>query len=573
MLTSERIEQLIKNPASKEYLEAGVHIQNEHKVHITGEGYELKQLKGLESKDDFDIRVQLSKPATVQLCALIIDNLNRWVTNQGTVKIVKFKQEKDVQEFKEVLDQVWRGGSLEEFIRTFYKEAIYQEMEGFLVVTKPLVVGNAQIRDGVSSPYDGSTLDPYILFYAAEDVHDFGSLGDELEYLILDYGEEDGHHYYRVLDDTQDTLVDYHNEKVTVKNEVKHGLDYTPAIQVSSIAKNLKDDKVKTSPIDHVIPALFRYMQKDSDLIMQMVRHMYPKLAAVTTPCLMCNEVGYIFDKETKIKCKDCNGTGKIIPISREGVIGMPQYISEGKTPYPGSPASYITPDNASLEVAIQDLKDLAKDIMYSATGDKNVVAESLNTATENLINFKGLEDRIAEIIEMVESREEFLIRTIALMHNDFKGGFEDVSVRYGRRLVLRGESDIMTEIQSAKDSGMPISHIEALQKELIFARYKNNKTELERQQLLADVEPFNGYTVSDMKEFTDYVNPDDLEIKYNFARLVDLFEDKKGPVQLYMVGSDWKKRVNSIYEELKTIKNEVLQITRPSGLDGGQAV
>jgi len=572
MLTTERIEELIKNPASKELLEAGIRIQNSHKVHITGEGYEseLKQLKGFESKTDYEIRTQLTRPGTVQLCALILDNLNRWVTNQGTVKITQFKQTEQKEEFKKVLGQVWRGDSLENFIRTFYKEAIYQEMEGFLLVTKPLVAGSVQIREGVEMPYDGNALDPYILFYAAEDVHDFGGIGDNLEYLILDYGDDNGEQYYRVIDDTQDTLISVRNDVMTVKNEVLHGIEYTPAIQISSIAKNLKDDKVKTSPIDHVLPALFRYMQKDSDLIIQMVRHMYPKLASVTTQCKMCDGDGTYYDQETKIKCKECNGTGKVIPIDRDGVLGMPQYIDDGKTPYPGSPASYITPDNASLQVAIDDLKDLAQEIMYSATGDKNIVAESLNTATENLINFKGLEDRIAEIVEMVESREEFLVKTVAMMHQDFKAGFENVSIRYGRRLVLRGDNEIMLEIKAAKDSGMPSSHIEALQKELIYARYKNNRSELERQQLLADVEPLNGYTPSEISDLESYVTPEDLQIKYNFLRLIDLFEDSKGPVQLFAVGQEWKKRVNAIYDELKTLNDEVLRVSGEGGPDGG---
>ncbi len=579
MLTTERIEELIKNPVSKDFLDAGILIQNNHKVHITGEGYDkqLNQLVGFESKGDYNIRKQLTKPATIQLTALVLDSLNRWVTNQGTVKITQFSQTKQKEEFVKVLKQAWRGDSLENFIRTFYKDAIYQEMEGFLIVTKPLIAGKTQIREGVIKPYDGSSLDPYIIFAAAEDVHDFGGIGDNLEYLILDYGDDDGDQFFRILDDTNDTLVTYKDEKVTIENAVAHELDYTPAIQISSIAKNLKDDKVKTSPIDHVISALFRYMQKDSDLIIQMLRHMYPKLASVTTACKMCDGDGHNYNMldgvDTKILCKECNGTGKVIPISRDGILGMPQYIDEGKTPYPGSPASYITPDNASLQIAIDDLKDLAKEILYSATGDKNLITETLNTATENLINFKGLEDRIAEIIEMVESREEFLIKTLAKMHQDFTGGFLGVSVRYGRRLVLRGENEIMTEIQAAKESGMPSSHIEELQKELISARYKNNKTELETQQLLADVEPLNGYTVDEITNLKEFVPPDDLQVKYNFSRLVDLFEGKHGPVHLFMVGKDWKKRVNAIYDELKKLKDEVLSIPGPDGQNGGSSV
>lgn len=581
MLTKEQIEERIKTPLSKQDLDEGVSVQNRHKVHVTGEGYDaqLNKLVGFESQGDYDIRKQLTSPATVQLSALILDNLNRWVTNQGTVKIVKFKQEKQEQDFKEVMDQVWRGASLEDFISTFYKEAIYQEMEGFLLITKPLIVdGGMMIREGVELKYEGEALDPYMIFIAAEDVHDFNSIGDHLEYLIIKQGEVEGKEIFRVVDDTQDILAifDRQEEKITIeeKDVAIHGVGYTPAIQISSIAKHLRNDKVKTSPIDHVMSALDRYAQKDSDLIIQMVRHMYPKLAAVTTACKgNCDGQGYYYpttgDINTKVKCKDCNGTGKVIPIDRDGVIGLPQYIDEGKTPYPGTPAIYITPDNDSLNTAIQDLKDLAKEILYSATGDKNLIVEGLETATENLINFKGLEDRIAEIVEMVETREEFIIATVALMHLDFQNGFEGVSVRYGRRLTLRGESEIMTEIGNAIAAGMPSSHIESLQKELIFARYKNNKTELERHQLLADVEPLNGYAVSDVADIKEFVLADDLLLKYNFNTVVDTFEADNGPIQDFDQGKDWKKRVISIREKL----DEILRTKRGSDADGGQVL
>ena len=575
MLTTAQIEDRIKTPVSKDELEAGVRIQNKHKVHITGEGFTLTQLKGFESDDDYKIRVQLTEPATVQLCALILDNLNRWVSNPGTVKVIKFKQEEQEKAFKQVLSQVWRGHSLEEFIRTFYKDAVYQEMEGFLLITKPVIDGGMMIREGVEQRYEGGAVDPYMIFIAAEDVKDFNAVGDALEYLIIKQGVKDGRDIYRVIDDTQDQIVtfDKGTEKITEQDITIHNAGHTPVIQISSIAKHLRNDKIKTSPIDHVLSALDRYAQKDSDLIIQMVRHMYPKLASVTTTCKMCDGNGYTYsaigDVDTKLKCADCNGSGKVIPISRDGVLGLPQFIDEGKTPYPGSPASYITPDNDSLRVAIEDLKDLAKDIMYSATGDKNLIAESLNTATENLINFKGLEDRIAEVVSIVESREEFIITTVAKMHLDFTNGFEGCSVRYGRRMTIRGESEILEEMKRSKEVGMPISHIEALQRELIYSRYKNNKTELERQQLLADLEPLNGYTVQEIKNISEYIAKEDLRLKYNFNTVLDWFESEHGLIQEYNKGQDWKKRIDAIRQILLT--NEILYIEEPSDGDGGE--
>lgn len=577
MLTKDQIRDKIKEPVSGYALEAGIDIQNRHKLHITGEGYNdaLRQLDGFESSLDFDARKQLTDPATLRLMAIILDNLNRWVTNQGTVKHIKWKQTEQDQAFKPVLEQVWRGSSLDNFIATFYKEAIYQEMQGFILVTKPLIIDSRTVlREGVERTWDGKALMPYMVFIAAEDVMDYNAIGDELEYIIIKYGQDsDGKQIYRVIDDTQDVIVIDSGEDIMIRDTdiVLHGLGYVPAIQISNISHRLKDDKTKTSPINHVLSDLDRYMKKDSDLIIQMVRHMYPKLASVTTQCKQCEGDGFYFDKETKIKCPDCNGTGKVIPISRDGVLGMPQYIDEGKTPYPGSPASYITPDNASLQTAIDDLKELGLNILYSATGDKNIVKEDMQTATENLINFKGLEDRISEIVTMVESREEFLIETVARMHIDFANGFDGVAVRYGRRITVRGESEIMAEINAAKLAGMPISHISALQKELIYAKYKNNKTEYERQLMLCDIEPMNGYTVDEIMKLTAYVDDLTLRVKFNFNTLVNNFEAQYGPIQNYKPEADWDKRVTEILTKIK--EDEILFVSGSSGQDNGEPV
>ena len=577
MLTSVQIKELIKDPVSSDDLDAGIKNQDQHKLHITGDGYsdKLRQLDGFESEADYDARVQLTEPATIRLSAIILDNLNRWATNQGTVKTIKWKQIDQEKLFKEVLDQVWRGNSLEDFIQTFYKEAIYQEMEGFLLITKPQIIDDRTImREGVQQSWDGKPLNPYIIFIAAEDVHDFNAVGDDLEYLIIDYGQnENDEEIYRVIDNVQDIIVVDTEKGITVLTEEgksKHELGYVPAIQISNISKHLKNDKVKTSPIDHVMSDLNRYMKKDSDLIIQMVRHMYPKLISVVTDCKQCNGEGKILnDTNTMVKCPDCNGTGKVIPVGRDGIMGIPQYLGEGHTAYPGSPASYITPDNDSLKTAIDDLKQLGLDILYSATGDKNLIVEGLETATENLINFKGLEDRIAEIISMVERTEEFIIKTVALYHIDFKLGFEGVSVRYGRRLTIRGEGEIVKEITAAKTAGMPISHILALQKELIYTKYKNNPVELNRQITLCDLEPLNGYTVEEVIKLVSYTDPLTIRFKINFNDLIKRFEIKNGPIEAYE--PDQKNRVDAI--NTKLLEDEILLIPEQPGDDGDKVL
>ena len=122
------------------------------------------------------------------------------------------------------------------------------------------------------------------------------------------------------------------------------------------------------------------------------------------------------------------------------------------------------------LKLGIEDLKQQREDIIYSATGDKNLIAESLNTATENTINNRSLEDRIREITSMVEQFEVFLKTAIKDLHKTFTSSKDfSVTVKYGSRISTRGELELMKEIIDAKAAGLPMSYVQGLHKDLIY--------------------------------------------------------------------------------------------------------
>ena len=585
ILSNKEIEKLMDNPRNGKSIVAGESLQKEHKLHITGEGYEgeIKQVEGYESEGDFNIRKQIAQPATIQLTTTILDNLNRWITAQGTVKKVDFQDQTKSGEFEKVLEQVWYGDSFDKFITTFYKEAIYIEFNGFALATKPKIIeeetddkSGVILKDGVLTEKPKGSLDPYLIFIANSDVYDYWLTGDKVEYIIIKLEKEN----FRLIDDEKDILFTWHKKGkdniIPTEGEMflENEIGYVPARKISSINKRIMSSQVKTSPIDHVVPALDRYFSSDADLRIQFIRHNYPKLAIVTKECVPCNGTGKTnkllgdgtYDNDTIVKCSGCDGSGRAIPISRDGVIGLPQYLDPGDTAYPGSPASYITPETESLKLGLEDLEKQKQDIIYSGTGDKNLIAESLNTATENLINFRSLEDRIKEITQMVEDFEVFMKTAIKDLHKDFSG-IETyfITVRYGKRISIRNESELLTEMQESKKAGMPFSYIEALNKDLIFAKYKNDAQELERQLLLADVEPLAAYTIDEIDKLQERIFPRDLEVKINFDSLVmELGQEE--PINLIAKGKPYPDRIKEINEKIDKIlltkkePNEVLQ-------------
>lgn len=569
ILDQEQIKELMKNPRNKKALTAGSSLQKKHKLHITGEGYktEVRKVEGYEEKSDYNIRKQIAQPATIPISAIILDNLNRWTTAQGTVKKAEFKDPEKNEQFLDVLNQVWHGDSMEKFINQFYRDALYLEFNGFVLVTKPKVVDESTIiRDDVMQHRKEGALDPYLIFIANEDVHDFYLTGDTTEYIIFKVDDKT----YRLIDDEKDIIFSYQDKEYKEIDVIENEIGYVPARKVSSIEKTLLDSQVKTSPIDHVMPAMDRYFSSDTDLRMQFIRHNYPKLAIVAKECEACQTKGFTYDdNNTQVTCDICNGTGKIIPISRGGVIALPTHLTSGDTAYPGSPASYVTPDTASLQLGIDDLKEQRADIVYSGTGDKNLVAESLNTATENVINSRSLEDRIADITAVVEDFETFIVEAIKDMHNDFREIEEyNITIRYGRRISIKSEDELLEEIQSSKDAGMSTSFVTSLQRDLIFARYKNNNTELQRQLLLAEVEPLSGYTVDEVNDMAEYIDDRDLIVKVNFDSIISEIEQE--------ISLDYLSTETSFQDKVKTLNtkiDEVLQRRRQDNADNGRNV
>lgn len=542
----------MKKPLNGDAIARGVILQNQHKIHITGEGSEslIHQIKGWENSNDFNVRKQIAKPSTINITSIILDNLNRWTTSQGTVKKVSFEDEQKNKRFDEVLKTVWHGKSFEDYINSFHKEAIFIEFNGFILVTKPKIIENQIEKEGLLIPKPTGNLSPYMIFISASDVHDFYLTGDKVEYLIIKTSKDS----YRLIDDQKDMIFDYDKGKSQIlePQSIPNELGYVPARKISNINEKLLNNQVKTSPIHHVLPSLDRYFSMDADLRMQFIKHLYPKLAIVTKECVECLGTGTIYDKDTKIPCKTCDGSGKVIPLSRDGVIGLPQYLEQSQTAFPGAPATYITPDVDSLKTGLDDLKALKEEIIYSATGDKNLIAESLNTATENTINSRSLEDRIADISIGVEEFEIFIKQAIKDMHKDFASAPASITVKYGRRITSKSESDLMTELKSAIENNMPTSFILGLQRDIVYSKYKNNRDELERQLILVDLEPLAGYTMDQIDKFQSLIDPNDLRLKINFDSLLDTFEANIDiPIQYYKPELDYKKRIVDLKTQL----------------------
>ncbi|MDD5010076.1 MAG: hypothetical protein PHC68_16940 [Syntrophorhabdaceae bacterium] len=577
VLSDVQIVDKILRPERSDDIREAVALQNEMKVHVTGEGYEdaLKRTMGKERAIDFGLTRELRQPVTLFLTKKIKDELSRWKNTQGTRKTYRFGEKKEEEaRFREILEKVWKNSSIEQFAY-WMNDAIYTDFNGFALVENPAKTKEGVIRDGI--PYKGKA-SPYIIFKAIEDVQDFKQNGRKVEYLILKYGfkmiavtngEAIRQQLFRVIDDNKDAIYYIREDQLVLDPDnivIPNTLGYVPAIQIGDLLCHTLNDNVKTSCIHQVQPQLNDYMVRHAEHVSSEVQHAYPILAIKGQKCnyvhtngSACSK-GKIHDENgNEVNCPRCGGSGAISIRNSSQVVLIPELDKQGKTYDPGKVGEYIVPPTRILEHQAKELDDLENTIIYSGTGIAKALAKSsIQTATEIVLNIKPLEDKISSILDNIEIVECFLTDAIGRMI--YKNTYQGSEIHYGRKLNLREENVIQDEIEQAKRSGLPISYIRGLLQELIATRNRNSRTDMERAFMLLDLEPMAVYSLQEVLD-SEYTSKEIKVYKMNFDDYIDRFELEHGPVVLFEALKDYQSRIKKIRKILDKYNNE--QITQ----------
>ena len=548
------------NRPNRRVVDSCITVQNEIKRHIDGTNYQLllKQIDGRETTQEAKIRKQMSKPATIPITKIIIDELNRWTNAQGTEKAYHFKEKGLEKEFrKDVLNKVWHGKSMNDFINTDLKESLDTEFNGFYVVTKgnrAIIGGNSyEYRDGVEVGVDKeSPYMPYIIFVSIDDVLDFLKNGDRIEYLVYHYatrvetdqnGKEKFIEQYRFLDDEWSRIIENDDDKWEIIEKgdlapVENQLPYVPAVQISNSKLNVNIDGVMKSQLTFLVSMLDRYLEKDSELIQSETLHAFPKHWMTGIKCPECGGDKYVINDPKKswytedltigehLTCPVCAGEGSIVIKDSTQVAKVPQVLPEGFKAYSTEVGGYIVPPIESLQYLSEDKRKLGDDIIYAGTSNKNLVSNKFKTATENNQNLKTLEDKIDDRLRNIEMVEIFLTNAIGEMHTDYRKKYEGCTIKYSRRLFYKKETEILIDIETAKRSGMPLSYIKQMQVELYRSKYVHAPLVLELAIKLTNVENFVGFTYDEVRD-NEYISEDQKRYKFYFNDAVEVIMNK----------------------------------------------
>jgi len=571
ILTDDQILEIAQNPVNSTLIKKGVELQDEHKVHITGEGYQdyIKQILSYEDHKQYAQKKELAEPVTTVLTRRIINEHERWKDNSGPQQYFEFsgKRQRD-KEMIDVLSQVWKGESMDYFIDNFVSEALYTEFNGFLIVEQGRIIKEDrvlyEIRDGVKSIVKDDKIRPYIIFRSIDTIHDFQSKGNRVEYIIMEWGEEEREgkkiRLYRAIDDSRDRILERDGGEWIISKKyppIYNKVGRVNAVQISTNKLDPTVDEIKTSYIWQVIPLLKTYLTNWAEHVITSILHSHPIYYQLGQKCRYQNEHGqcdngYITwtDEEGKYHedvCPACHGVGAVLKKDASAMIILPQTDETGQPYNIQNVAGYVTPPVEALENQRKELDSLAEQIYQSGTGMSKLMEVAIEkTATEAILNYKPLEKIIGDILSNIEYIRTTLTDMIGKLY--FGASYKRSSIIYTRQLNLRDENTILMEIEQAKRSGASISFVRTLHEELIRSRYQNSPLDLERNIILSQLEPFIGYTPEELQRyFADYVEKSSLIMKVYFTDYVAQFENEYGPITDYKADKPLDERVKSI--------------------------
>ncbi len=564
-------------------------LQDRHKLHITGEGCDAYRVwhKEYETEDEWKEAKKDVAEFTRLVTNEIIDAQSRWKTAQGTTKYYNFgdKGDKYSEQFqKEILSQVWDGGSIKSFIDNFASKAIYEEFNGFYLVEKGAkvkeedengAISTYEIREGIKTKIKpNEDLKPYIIFKSVNEVSSFKVTGTRVEWIKLNYSPivRNGVTVprFRIIDDKYDYIVEVIDQTNAIISQdekpIEHKAGRCPVVRCSTLNKYISNNYTLTSVIDNLLSPLDVLLSSYSDHTTTARKHNFPLKYMRGMDCTYTNSYGATCNsgmlswehagEPHEVKCPACNGTAAV-KTSPSSVMLLPSFDKEGGAFDIKEIAGYVVPPVDSFIEQRNEIDWLKQQIIEAGTGMKGgLVEDSISkTATEVVMNTKPLEDIIGQNIDIIESVEKELTDLLGKIYYQEK--YKGCEIIYGRKIILRDENVLIREMKESKAAGCSFMHIKKLNEELTYVRFIRSEIDLQRNIILNELEPLIGYTIAEVTSNAS-ITEETKFLKINFTDLIQRFELENEYIENYNLGQDFKERIKGIKAVLDKYVKEI---------------
>lgn len=377
--------------------------------------------------------------------------------------------------------------------------------------------------------------EPYFYFLGIENVIDYSSKGDSLDWIVFRQGKD----RIAAFDDEFMRLfeIDKKGKVGEMLVEVRHGLGYCPARFFWTTPISADQPDIKESPLSSQLGNLdwllfFRVSKRHLDLYAP-----YPIYSAYKADChFMNNETGDYCDGGF---LRNVNGQYKMLrdgTVERCPLCGDKRIAGAGsfvEVPIPRGdqkdlrdPITITTIDRNSLDYNVAEEKRLADEIFQKVTGTGGEVQqkESINEV-QVTANFEDKKSVLLSLKTNFEKAQKFVDDTICRIR--YGEDFISSSIDWGTEFYLYSVEDLQKIYTSAKQSGASQARLDMISDQIIATENRNNPVQYQRMYLLKQLEPYRHLTISELQSLSNkqLIDPLLMIVKINFATFVDRFE------------------------------------------------
>ena len=402
--------------------------------------------------------------------------------------------------------------------------------------------------------------EPYFYFLGIENVIDFKSKGETLEWIIFKQPDNKvaafDDEYMRVF------ALNEKGEIGEILSEVKHGLGFCPAKFFWTTPLSQENPDIKKSPLSPQLGNLdwllfFRVSKRHLDLYAP-----YPIYAAYAADCSFRNnetgdycDGGYLRNIKGEYKMLRDGSVERCPVCSEKRIAGVGSFI---EVPIPNDgrpdlrdPVTITTIDKNSLDYNTAEEKRLANEIYTKVTGSGGEVQqkESINEM-QVTANFEDKRNVLLSLKTNFEKAQTFIDDTICRLR--YGESYLSCSINWGTEFYLYSADDLQKIYTEAKRAGASEARLDMISDQIIATENRNNPIQMQRMFLLKQLEPYRHLTLSEMQSLLNksLIDPVMMLIKINFATFVDRFERENINVIEFGSSLPLDKKINIINQK-----------------------
>lgn len=231
----------------------------------------------------------------------------------------------------------------------------------------------------------------------------------------------------------------------------------------------------------------------------------------------------------------------------------------------------FIAPEITGINYLSTKLEKLEVEIELKTVGQNNEVLTEAVNETQVKGSFQSRETVLLDLKELFEEIYIWICETSARAY--FLGDVQVlVYANFGTEFYLVSEDDLQKRFEYAKKIGLPESEVDAIYKQLILTKYKDNPNSILRMELLQIVDPI------------PYANPEEVDklraggviteqefiIKKRFISFVNRLEFENANLVTFGKKLSLSERVKTINNILTRYANEYIKANNPKPIDKG---